>query len=304
MKKKLHTILIFIVLLVMSRSAIGQGCSDAGFCTLSNFKPNSIDTGSLFKNQFKAGISYGGADHSISIFGVHLEYNRELNKKLGINAKLTSISQSGNGISVFGVSDLFVNANYTAKDIGILTFGFKLPLKNGNTLKNGLPLPMDYQASLGSLDLILGISRDMNKVQLTFAIQQPLGQNQNQFIATNYPANSPLRQFQTTNKFKRSADIMIRAAYPIPLNKLFKITPSLLPILHLGKDKFTDAQKVERVIDGSGGLTLNGAVHADYLIDTKHSLQFSLGIPFIVRKLRPDGLTRSFITSLEYRMNF
>ncbi|MEO5582033.1 MAG: hypothetical protein ABIR66_05035, partial [Saprospiraceae bacterium] len=256
------------------------------------------------KNQLKAGLSYGGADHSISIFGVHVEYNRQINKKLGINAKLTSISQSGNGISAFGLSDLFINANYIAKEIGTLTFGFKLPMNNGNKLKNKLPLPMDYQSSLGSLDFILGISHDVDKFQLTFAIQQPLGQNQNQFVATDYPATSPLRQFQTTNKFNRRADIMVRVAYPITVNEKFKITPSLLPILHLGKDKFTDAQKVERVIDGSGGLTLNGAVHADYKIDNENSFQFSLGVPFIVRKLRPDGLTRSFITALEYRMNF
>jgi hypothetical protein len=72
----------------------------------------------------------------------------------------------------------------------------------------------------------------------------------------------------------------------------------------LTNDKYTDELEVEREIIGSQGLTLNGNVYLDYEINRKHLVQFNVGMPFIVRDSRPDGLTRSFIANLEYRIKF
>lgn len=302
--KSLGLIMMMIGLSALIYTARGQGCSDAGFCTLGNFKPNGLDSTSGFKNELKLGLSFGRADHSITIFGTHLDYQRMLNKKLSFSARLTSLSQSGNGISAFGFSDLFLSADYPAGTIGKITLGFKLPLNDASKIKNNLPLPMDYQSSLGTLDLLLGISRVWNKFHLALALQQPLAQNQNEFAAEDYPAGSALKKFQTTNRFRRRGDVMARVSYSIPLNNQFKITPGLLPVIHLGKDQYTDREGLERAIDGSQGLTLNGTVHFDYEINNNHSLQLNAGVPFIVRKERPDGLTRSFIATLEYRRTF
>ena len=68
---------------------------------------------------------------------------------------------------------------------------------------------------------------------------------------------------------------MVRVSYPIVLSDRFKITPSLLPILHLGKDKFTDSQRVEHVIDGSGGLTLHDLA-AEYEISAERVRQIEV----------------------------
>ncbi len=297
-------IILIFVLGSIFYTAYGQGCSDAGFCTLGSFKPGGLDSNSRFRNQLKIGVSYGSGDHSISIFGTHFDYQRVLNKKLVLNAKLSSLSQSANAISTFGFSDLFLNLDYPINEIGKLTVGFKLPLNDGSKLRDNLPLPMDYQSSLGTLDFLLGISRELNKFHLALAFQLPLSQNQNEFIAEDYPTGSSLKQFQTTNQFIRRGDMMLRAAYPLRINYKFKITPGLLPIIHLGKDKYTDRQGIERAIDGSQGLTLNGTVHIDYEMNDKHSIQLNTGAPFVVRKERPDGLTRSFIATVEYRRKF
>ena len=69
-------------------------------------------------------------------------------------------------------------------------------------------------------------------------------------------------------------------------------------------DKYTDELNVEKEILGSQGLTLNGNIYFDYEVDSKNALQLNLGAPFIVRDSRPDGLTRSFIANLEYRIKF
>lgn len=303
--KKIKFILIATILLTIRVNyTYGQGCSDAGFCTINSFKPNNTDSTKVLNNQFKFGAFYGKADNSISVYGNYLEYNRQLSKKFGLDTKLTTIDQNGNRISTFGLSDFFVNANFKVSEKVKLTLGTKIPLSNANKTYNNLPLPMDYQASLGTLDLIFGIGYEIKKIQFVAAIQQPLTQNNNQFIATNYPVDSKLNSFQSTNKFERSGDVLLRVSYPININSKLKLTPSILPIYHLTNDKYTDEFNVKKEIIGSQGLTLNGNTYIDYEINNKNIIQLNVGMPFIVRDIRPDGLTRSFIANLEYRIKF
>ena len=304
MTKSKLIFLTFSLLILLTNFSFGQGCSDAGFCTINSFKPNSSDSIKALNSQFKIGTFFGKADNSISVYGNYLEYNRQLNEKFGLDLKLTTLAQNGNNISVFGLSDVFVNANYKASEKLKITLGAKIPLSNANKSLENLPLPMDYQASLGTFDLIFGIGYEIKKIQLVAAIQQPLTQNDNQFIANNYPANSKLRAFQTTNKYKRSGDVLLRVSYPVSLNPKLKLTPSILPIYHLANDKYTDEFNVEKEIIGSQGLTLNGTVYLDYEINHRNILQLNIGMPFVVRDVRPDGLTRSFIANLEYRIKF
>lgn len=302
---KLKFILITTILWVIGESySYAQGCSDAGFCTINSFKPNGTDSTEVFNNQFKIGAFYGSADNAIAVYGNYLEYNRQLSKKFGLDAKLTTIVQNGNDIVAFGLSDFFVNANFKVSEKVKLTLGTKIPLSNANKTNENLPLPMDYQASLGTFDLIFGIGYEIKKIQFIAAIQQPLTQNDNQFIAANYPIDSRLGSFQSTNKFERSGDVLLRVSYPISIKSKFKLTPSILPIYHLKKDKYTNEFNIQQEIEGSQGLTLNGNVYLDYEINSKNFIQLNAGIPFIVRETRPDGLTRSFIANIEYRIKF
>ena len=302
---KLKFILILTALFTLvAGHSYGQGCSDAGFCTIDSFKPNSTDSAKVLNNQLKAGAFYGKADNAISVYGAYLEYNRQLSKKFGLDLKLTTLAQEGNGISVFGLSDIFVNANYKAGKSVKLTLGAKIPLSNANRTHDNLPLPMDYQASLGTVDLIFGVGYEIWKIQLVAAIQQPVTQNGNQFIAGNYPVDSKLRNFQSTNKFERSGDVLLRVSYPIKIKSKLKLTPSILPIFHLSNDKYTDELNVKQEIKGSQGLTLNGNLYIDYEINSKHAIQLNAGMPFLFREARPDGLTRHFIANIEYRIKF
>lgn len=282
----------------------GQGCSDAGFCTINSFKPNSMDSTEVMKSQFKIGGFYGKADNAIVVLGNYLEYYRQLNEKFGLDVKLTSIAQNGNGISTLGLSDFFLNANFKASEKVKLTFGAKIPLSKADKTLDNLPLPMDYQASLGTFDVIFGIGYELKKIQFVAAIQQPLTQNDNQFFASNYPINTELSTFQSTNKFERSGDVLVRVSYPIHIHSKLKLTTSVLPIYHLSNDKYTDEFNVKQEIKGSQGLTLNGNAFLDYEINSKNIIQLNVGMPFVVRDARPDGLTRSFIANIEYRIKF
>lgn len=305
----------FIFAAITSQCVNAQGCSDAGFCTIDGLKPEYSDSvfGSytegethmfIPKNQIKIGVSTGKADHSILVFGNYIEYSRQFSEKFGMNAKISSLSQQGNEISTFSLSDIFLSGHYQIASKTKATLGVKFPLTDGNQKENNLSLPMDYQASLGTTDLILGLGYQLENWQLTMAMQQPISQNKNQFISEKEPDNSRLKEFQSTNQFKRSGDVLLRVSYPIKMGEKFQITPSILPIYHLANDRYTNISGKEVEIKGSQGLTLNANAYFDYNINAENALQFSLGLPLVVRESRPDGLTRSFVANLEYKFRF
>lgn len=295
---------IFAVIFLFTLTTNGQGCSDAGFCSLNSIKPSGDDSLPSKNNQVKIGAFYGIADNSISVWGNALEYTRQFSDKFEMDLKLTSLSQNGNGISTYGLSDVFLTGNYKPNDKLKFTIGAKFPFTNGNNKRNNVSLPMDYQSSLGTVDFLVAFGFKLKKFQLALAVQQPITQNKNQFDVSDYPINSPIRQFQSTRNFIRSGDVFLRISRPIAFTSKMKFTPGLLPIYHLSNDSYTDSSGTKREIAGSAGLTLNGNISLDVELTTKSTLQFSAAAPFIVRDTRPDGLTRSLIGVIEYSVRF
>ncbi len=286
---------IFITILFFS-TTYSQGCSDAGFCTIDNIK--SIDLDSIAeKNYFKIGANMGQGENEISVFGSYLEYGRKINSNFETNIKINYLSQSLDGFSSSSLSDAFVNGNYRFNNNIKATLGFKIPFTDGNLKENNQPLPMDFQPSLGTFDLILGVSKKVNNFNFSIGLQQPLTQNKNQFISLN-------DEYFSTNKFKRSGDVLFRMVYNYKFSEKFFIAPSLLPIYHLQNDKYTNELNQELEIEGSSGLTLNGNLFINYVINPKNSIELSFGSPFVIRDARPDGLTRSFVANLEYKIKF
>jgi len=61
--KLLSTSLLILAHCIM----YGQGCSDAGFCTINSFQPNNSANISEFNNQIKFGLTSGSSVQSYSI---------------------------------------------------------------------------------------------------------------------------------------------------------------------------------------------------------------------------------------------
>jgi hypothetical protein len=99
---------------------------------------------------------------------------------------------------------------------------------------------------------------------------------------------------------------LLRAGYTIVANKEFNLKASLLGIYHLSKDTYIDGNISNKPIEinGSDGITLNGTFAASYTVSSKFSIAISAGLPFVVRDVRPDGLTRSFSFSPEIIYHF
>lgn len=303
MKLKLLHSGVWIV--IAASRVCAQGCSDAGFCTVDALKSADSDSSSTGKSlQLKLGATIGKADHNITILASYLEYNRQLNKHWGYDMKLTQLAQLTDSIKTNGLGDLFLTGTYKTNHKIAFTAGVKLPLADGTKERNGLPLPNDFQSSLGTFDFIAGISKEWRKFRFTAAIQQPFVQEKNRFSPELFDSLSVFSTFQSTKGFERRGDVLARVNYTWALNKHWKLTPGLLAIYHLGEDTYLDAFDVRKPISGSEGLTLNATLFAQYSINKAHKLELSMGTPFVVRENRPDGLTRSFVATLEWKYTF
>ncbi|MEO6132922.1 MAG: hypothetical protein ABIQ02_13815 [Saprospiraceae bacterium] len=304
---KRNQILPAILVIISSATFVaGQGCSDAGACTIPSFRPSIENMVSQKKNQFNVGLSVGTADHNIFVVTPLIGYSRKLGSSFSVDGQVTAALHSGNGVTTSGPGDVFININYLPSSKFSLTGGIKIPLSNGGRFyADDIVFPMDYQSSLGTLDLIAGIAYKSKGWQLNFAYQQPITQNDNQFYpnAGSHP-ESPFNDFPSSFGFERQGDILMHISRVILLNDHLTFIPGLLPIYHLGKDGFYNNQDMFEDIDGSEGLTLNATLYSSIQMSDSGKLGINVGFPIIVRDVRPDGLTRSFVLGAEYSIAF
>ncbi|WP_276500352.1 hypothetical protein [Terrimonas pollutisoli] len=315
MKKILPILSIVTIISVQSHS---QGCSDAGVCTLHSIKNNAEahESKEGKKNDISVGFAFGKGERSTDNYTGYLEYTRSITNQTSVTGKLGYSFVNGELANTNGWTDLFFSVNHAfdqpADKKGAnkkwqksFVLGLKLPLDGADIVKHGIHLPMPYQTSLGTIDLVLALNYNRKNFGATLALQQPLkANNENKFLPGDYPATPLTLKYWPTNEFERRGDIVGRVSYSFHTGERFSIRPSLLGIYHLGNDSYADDNKTRRKIYNSPGLTLNGNVFVDCRLKNGNGFELSIGAPFVVRDQRPDGLTRSFVTSLEYQFSF
>ena len=301
MKSACCTLFLTIVFLIHTSAISAQGCSDAGACSIGSLDPSATFAPDL-KNEFNVGINAGAADHEIFVFGGEVGYTRYFGSSFSLNTRLTFLSQSGNDVSESGLGDVNLMANYKPSDILTLSAGVKLPTNKADKEIDGRDLPMDYQSSLGTTDIILGVAYQKSNWLVGVGYQQPVVQNDNRFSSGFTPA---FADFQTTYGFERQPDLLVRLSRILELSEKLTFAPGLLPIVHLGNDVVTDPlTHTDFEIEGSSGLTLNATGHFILRPNDRSKLGFNIGFPLVVREKRPDGLTRSFVAGGGYGGSF
>lgn len=295
-------VVIFFVTVAHFQPIYAQGCSDAGLCTVPTLNPEiRREQNEPTPNSIHYTLSYGRADHGIEVRSGSLQYGRAFDNGVGIDIKTTFVSLTDGAIQSSGLSDLFATVNYRLTQRIAGTAGIKIPLGDGNAESNGNPLPMDFQPSLGTVDVIAGVSFMHDYGHIAVAIQQPLTHNTNRFSADQHPPSSPFRKYQSTNEYHRGGDLLIRLSYPIAVSEQWSVTPGILPIYHLADDSFVDSSGVRHTIAGSSGLTFNINLFAAYMLGSDQSIEASTGFPILTRTARPDGLTRSVVVTVDFK---
>jgi hypothetical protein len=307
--KKIIPLLIFVTIFAVQ--SIAQGCSDAGFCSIHAIKNNTA--GSVEKddnnNDIAIGFSFGKGERSTSVYTPYIEYTRSITEKTSVTGKISFAAVTGELANTTGLGDFFLSVNHAIdhdkKWQKSFIVGLKIPFDQSDIVEKGIHLPMPYQTSLGTTDLVLGVSYIRKAFGATAALQQPLKKmNGNRFLPSDYPSVQLAGAYIPTNYFERKGDALLRLSYNFDLKSKFSIRPSLLGIYHLGNDSYLNGNKMRIEIPKSNGLTLNANVFVDYKLTATSAFELTLGTPFVVRTNRPDGLTRSFVAALEYKFSF
>ncbi|MFY0625634.1 MAG: hypothetical protein JXR07_05035 [Reichenbachiella sp.] len=318
---------VLCILLAPFHLAKGQGCSDAGFCTMGAMKPDQQYAKNVdIKLRSIELTSYMGATLlTPMIYSVTADVTLSITDRLFVQAKLPYQIVKGNLGETSGLSDVSLsltsNVLNTKKGSLNVTLGTKIPTNDSDLASTdsefgpeGSDFPMYYQTSLGSYDLIVGASWINDKWLFATGVQIALTENMNDFRWgqwRGYPDGNIkeewdpyIEDYDLANNLKRGTDIMLRIERNFRFTN-YNFSLGLLPIYRITKDERLDFNTGERIkIDGTTGLALSALASAGYSFNVNNGLKFIFGLKLAHRDVNPDGLTREYVLNLSYVYRF
>ena len=298
--------------------AYGQGCSDAGFCTMGAMKPDQAynKRAKLKLRTMDLSFYRGTTTLTPIIFVANLDLNYSLGNRNTIQVKVPYQwvqGQLANTSSIGDISLCYTRNLYSSDRFDLnASVGAKLPTNNSNIAAGPNPLPMYYQTSLGTYDLIAGVSVINRKWLFATGIQIPLNQNGNQFdwhrwITTDPAEQTYVQKYPNSTNLQRGIDVMLRVERNFRLSR-FNFSLGLLPIYRIAADEITNFQGVRTSMDAKGnvakGLALSWILTTGYSFNARSGVRLLVGHKIVQREFSPDGLTREFVSSLTYSYRF
>lgn len=329
MKTSRFFFVFFINILVLSQLSYAQGCSDAGFCTMGALKPDQKFAKKTVIKLRAIEISqyYGLTKFNDHIIATNLDINVGLSAKSTLQFKMPYQYVSGPLANTQGLGDISISftQNILTKEkyqVG-LTIGAKIPTNNSNktTTRNGveLPLPMYYQTSLGTYDLVIGGSLVTRRWLFGLGIQQVISNaNENTFLWKPWRDFAPEMRslsdpYPVSKNLARGTDIMLRVERNFRFSN-YNFSLGILPIYRVNKDFLTSFDPVAKKeirgemmeTDGWACSILLGGGY-NFSINSGVKLLFGcnlLDLAEIHYRKNPDGLSRVMVLSAGYEFRF
>lgn len=312
-------LILFFSLLNIAVVTWSQGCSDAGFCTMGAMRPDQPYNKEIdFKLRSFEFNYYNGKTLLTPIVTVYTaDLNFSVNDYYSLQVKIPYQTVSGRLGDTRGVGDFSISASRSfplKKNYSLgVTLGGKIPsgksnIKEDNNDFGSGDLPMYYQVSLGTYDVVAGASVINEKWLFATGIQIPVyNQNENDFRWGKWadaPDPNYVREYTLANDLKRGTDVMLRAERNFRFIN-FNFGLGLLGIYRITKDQRYDFNIDETIkMDGSTGLALNALANVGYQFNVNHSIKFIHGKKLMDREHNADGLTRKHVHSLSYVYKF
>jgi hypothetical protein len=231
-------------------AVFGQGCSDAGFCTMGAMKPDQPFNKKIEFRLRTMELSFyrGTTPLTPVIYVATADLNFSLSRKTTFQVKLPYQSVTGTLGETNGMGDISICFTRTLVsnekfDVN-LSVGGKLPTNESNKDEGGYPLPMYYQTSLGTYDFITGISLITKNWLFATGVQHPFNNNGNEFLWKRWEGSGQdpayIEKYAPANKLKRGTDVMLRVERNFRFSR-FNFSLGLLPIFRVVNDEFENA---------------------------------------------------------------
>jgi len=302
MKRINISVLAIFFGILIGNSTYSQGCSDAGVCTVGVMSGEEFSDEDQKKFRIGLGYNIGQGDASTKVNTILLEGNFKVSSKVFLQLKVPFHFVDGNLGKTSGLGDITLSANGLLKKINEHSIegfaGFRIGTGKADLAENGLPLPMVYQTSLGTTDLLAGVKWHFKGWSASLGYQQPFIQNnKNQFLYSAWEGNENALGYAQSRELNRKGDIVARAEKAFYIKDL-TITVGLVPIYHIQNDTFKNDNDETVTIEGSQGITLNFSGSLNYQFTDGFSANIFYGSPFITRDVQPEGLGRKYVAGL------
>lgn len=316
----MRNILIVLGLLTCALTSKGQGCSDAGFCTMGAMKPDQNYSKRIAIKLRSVEVNYYRGTSLLTpvISAATVDFTLGINDYSSVQIKLPYQWVKGSLGENAGLGDISLSYTRLLKSTDRWningTVGAKIPTSDANaTVSNeftnniSVPLHMYYQTSLGSFDAIAGVSAISRNWLFATGIQIALTENNNQFAWSDfpsYPSEAYRNSYNRGPELKRGIDVMLRVERNWRFTN-FNFSLGALPIYRITKDESIIPGTNERgKLDGTTGMALSVLASFGYHFDVNSSVKIIQGIKLTDREFNPDGLTRNEVLSVSYVYKF
>ncbi len=320
--KWIKLLMLLLIQCAICNTIKGQGCSDAGFCTMGAMKPDQAFNKKVELKLRSIELSYYQGQTTLTpvVTVINLDAGFSITKNLSGQIKLPYYSVKGNFDNTSALGDISLSLTQRLVDTETFdlsaTVGTKIPTNSSDIRSSGqkvpgtegLVLPMYYQTSLGSVDFVAGASLISSKWLIATGVQMALTANNNTWQADEwvgiYPSEEYIREYDDANMLKRGTDIMLRVERNFRFAK-YSFNLGLLPIFRISKDKTIDRSTGEyQKLEGSTGMALTALGGATYNFNINNTVKFTYGQKITVRDVNPDGLTRDNVLIVAYLFRF
>lgn len=313
-----HKILVIFSLILFPFAGFGQGCSDAGFCTMGAMKPAQDFNKKVPVKLRSIGLTlYEGKSNTSAVIRAGIfDFGLLIAGEYDLQVKVPYMRIDGNFASTSGIGDISLsltkNLHSTPTYSVMGTIGAKIPTNRSDLRPNNRQavLPMYYQTSLGTYDFIAGVTYINKEWMISAGYQQPLIHiNENTFEPIEakwswYEGGMDyVRQHDGSRMLKRGADVMMRFERNFRMSRV-NFSLGLLPIYRITKDQVLNDNDEYVKLEGTTGLALSGLAGVSYKFNVFSSIQFIYGKRITDRSVNPDGLTRKHVINLSYNYNF
>lgn len=299
--QQLGIIFLCCCVLLSAEVVRAQGCSDAGVCSIGSMHSGNNATDTSSSGSIGISLFAGKGDGNTAVYVAQLETTLQLLTNTSVQLKLPYTVITGSLGTISGLGDIsaaFTHSFFPTENFQLsANVGVRIATNTASRSSNGVHLPMQYQTSLGTTDILLGVATTLDSVWfIALGAQVPVIQNnQNTFdTSTTSLPSSLASSFPSSYMLERSSDISVRIERILQFNQ-WQLAFGVLPIIHLNNDTYTTPNGRKEALIGSQGLTLNLTVSGKYYFSKYFDMRVLFAAPVIVRDIRPDGLTRSVL---------